>query len=62
MDSIWDKIKQQYRTGTGLMRLLMINVGLFVALRLAYVLVRVFQGDPTLLLSQLQLEPVFPYF
>lgn len=62
MDSIWDKIKQQYRTGTGLMRLLMINVGLFVALRLAYVLVRVFQGDPTLLLSQLQLEPVFPDF
>ena len=37
MDSIWDKIKQQYRTGTGLMRLLMINVGLFVEIGRAHV-------------------------
>ncbi|MDH6343791.1 membrane associated rhomboid family serine protease [Parabacteroides sp. PFB2-12] len=59
MDDIFTKMKQMFRSGNILMKLIYINVGLFLVIRLAVIFFMLFNIDGTILLNYLQMPSSF---
>ncbi|MDL2208580.1 rhomboid family intramembrane serine protease [Parabacteroides sp. OttesenSCG-928-O15] len=59
MDDIFTKMKQMFRSGNILMKLIYINVGLFLVIRLAVIFFMLFNVDGSFLLSYLQMPSSF---
>ena len=59
-DSIIDKLKQQFRQGSVLLKLIYINVAIFLLLRLTWVVLMLFNIDGYVILPFIEM-PSIPY-
>jgi membrane associated rhomboid family serine protease len=55
MASLWDNLTQKYKQGTMVTRLLFINIGVFLVLRIALLLMSMFRVDGEMLMQLLQM-------
>lgn len=62
MDNFFIRIKQSFTEGNILTKLIYINVGIFLFVRLAIVCLQLFEIDSTVFLSYLQVPSVFALF